>query len=229
VLSIHALTKSYAGPRPRTVFSAVDLELAAGAYVAVMGESGVGKSTLLNLIAGLDRADSGSIRLDGTELTTLDDDALTRLRRTSMGFVFQAFHILPYLTAAQNVALPLALLGVSGDEARDRVAAMLAAVGLAERADDLPRQLSGGELQRIAIARALVHRPRLVLVDEPTGNLDPESAQQVLRLLRACIDESGATGILVTHSRAAAATADRILMLARTGLYPHVAQPVEEL
>jgi len=229
VLSLHALTKSYAGPRPRTVFSEVDLELAAGEYVAVMGESGIGKSTLLNMIAGLDCADSGSIRLEGTELTALDDDALTLLRRRAMGFVFQAFHILPYLTVAQNVALPLALLGVAGGDAHARVAAMLAAVGLADRGTALPRELSGGELQRIAIARALVHRPRLVLVDEPTGNLDPESAQQVLRLLRDCMEENGASGILVTHSPAAARTADRILVLSRTGLHEQAAASVPEL
>jgi len=224
VLSIHALTKSYAGPRPRTVFSGVDLELAAGDYVAVMGESGVGKSTLLNMIAGLDRADAGSIRLDDTDLGALDDDALTVLRRSSMGFVFQAFHILPYLTVAENISLPLSLLGVTGDEARARVAAMVAAVGLADRGSALPRELSGGELQRIAIARALVHRPRLVLIDEPTGNLDPDSAQQVLRLLRDCLTENRATGILVTHSPAAARTADRILVLSHAGLHACPAQ-----
>jgi len=220
VLSIHALTKSYAGPRPRTVFSDVSLELATGDYVAVMGESGIGKSTLLNLVAGLDRADSGSIQLDGTELGTLDDDALTVLRRSRMGFVFQAFHILPYLTVAQNIALPLSLLGVGGDAAETRVAAMLADVGLADRGAGMPRELSGGELQRVAIARALVHRPRLVLVDEPTGNLDPESAQQVLRLLRERIKGSETAGILVTHSRVAAGTTDRVLVLTRDGLRP---------
>ena len=218
MLSIHALTKSYAGPRPRTVFSDVSLELATGDYVAVMGESGIGKSTLLNLVAGLDHADSGSIQLDGTELGTLDDDALTVLRRSRMGFVFQAFHILPYLTVAQNIALPLSLLGVGGDAAETRVAAMLADVGLADRGAGMPRELSGGELQRVAIARALVHRPRLVLVDEPTGNLDPESAQQVLRLLRERIKGSETAGILVTHSRVAAGTTDRILVLTRDGL-----------
>ncbi len=228
MLSIRALTKSYAGPRPRTVFSGVDLELAAGDYVAVMGESGVGKSTLLNMIAGLDRADAGSIRLDGADLAALDDDALTLLRRRAMGFVFQAFHILPYLTVGENVSLPLSLLGMTGGEARARVAAMVAAVGLADRDAALPRELSGGELQRIAIARALVHRPRLVLIDEPTGNLDPESAQQVLVLLRACMAESGATGILVTHSPAAARTADRILVLSRTGLSERAANALRE-
>jgi putative ABC transport system ATP-binding protein len=218
VLSIRALTKSYAGPRPRCVFRDVTLELAAGDYVAVMGESGVGKSTLLNLAAGLDRPDAGSIALDGVELTALDDDALTVVRRRAMGFVFQAFHILPYLTAAENVALPLSLLGITGGPAQARVAQMLAQVGLAERSAALPRELSGGELQRIAIARALVHRPRLVLIDEPTGNLDPESAQQVLALLRACIKDNAAAGVLVTHSLGAAQTADRILVLTRDGL-----------
>jgi putative ABC transport system ATP-binding protein len=220
VLSVRGLRRTFAGARPRTVFEAVDLDLAPGDYVAVMGESGTGKSTLLNLIAGLDRADGGSIRLDGAELTTLDDDALTLLRRRTMGFVFQAFHILPYLSVAQNVALPLTLLGIAPGEARKRVAAMLTAVGLDDRAEDPPRELSGGELQRVAIARALVHDPRLVLIDEPTGNLDPESAQSVLRLLRERMDERDAMGILVTHSHAAAATADRILTLTRSGLRP---------
>jgi putative ABC transport system ATP-binding protein len=175
------------GRGPRPVFAGVDLDLAAGEYVAVMGESGIGKSSLLNLIAGLDHPDSGSIRLDGIELTTLDDDALTTLRRQRMGFVFQAFHVLPYLTVAQNVALPLSLLGRSADDTERDVTAILAAVGLADRPSSMPRELSGGELQRVAIARALVHRPRLVLADEPTGNLDPDNAQQVLTLLRECI------------------------------------------
>jgi putative ABC transport system ATP-binding protein len=218
VLSLRALTKSYAGPRSRTVLRDVNLELVAGDYVAVMGESGIGKSTLLNLAAGLDRPDAGSVTLDGIDLTALDDDALTVLRRRAMGFVFQAFHILPYLSVAQNVALPLSLLGVAGDAAASRVAAMLESVGLADREAALPRELSGGELQRIAIARALVHRPRLVLIDEPTGNLDPDSAEQVLALLRERIKDSAAAGILVTHSRSAAETADRILMLTREGL-----------
>jgi putative ABC transport system ATP-binding protein len=218
VLSLRALTKSYAGPRSRTVLRDVNLELAAGDYVAVMGESGIGKSTLLNLAAGLDRPDAGSVTLDGVDLTALDDDALTVLRRRTMGFVFQAFHVLPYLSAGQNVALPLALLGVPGAAAESRAAAMLAEVGLADRGAALPRELSGGELQRIAIARALVHRPRLVLIDEPTGNLDPDSADQVLGLLRDRVKAADAAGILVTHSRSAAATADRILLLTRDGL-----------
>jgi putative ABC transport system ATP-binding protein len=218
MLSVHGLTKRYGGPRPRTVFTDVDLELEAGDYVAVMGESGIGKSTLLNLVAGLDRADSGSIKLGEIELTTLDDDALTLLRRTQMGFVFQAFHILPYLDVSQNVALPLSLLGIADEDAVRRVAATLAAVGLAERGASPPRELSGGELQRVAIARALVHGPRLVLADEPTGNVDPETAGQVLRLLREQVKANGAAGILVTHSRVAAETCDRTLLLTAQGL-----------
>jgi len=219
VLSIRALTKSYAAPKRRAIFTGLDLDLAPGDYVAVMGESGIGKSTLLNLIAGLDHPDAGSIKLDGDELGSLDDDALTALRRKRMGFVFQAFHVLPYLSVAQNVALPLALVGAARDNGNSRVAAMLEAVGLGDRAASMPRELSGGELQRVAIARALIHRPQLVLADEPTGNLDPDTAMQVLRLLREQIKANNAAGILVTHSRMAADTADRMLILTRTGLH----------
>ena len=220
VLSIRQLGKTYAGARRRTVLTGIDLDLAPGEYVAVMGESGIGKSTLLNLVAGLDRPDAGSIRFDGADLATLDDDALTALRRVKMGFVFQAFHVLPYLTVGQNVALPLSLVGRADDVAAGQVEAILAAVGLGDRSASMPRELSGGELQRVAIARALVHRPGLVLADEPTGNLDAESATQVLRLLRDQVKANGAAGILVTHSQAAAATADRVLVLTREGLVP---------
>jgi putative ABC transport system ATP-binding protein len=220
VLSIRGLAKRFAGPRPRTVLAGIDLDLAAGEYVAVRGESGIGKSTLLNLIAGLDRSDAGSIVLDGVELTRAADDALTVLRRERMGFVFQAFHLLPYLTAAQNVALPLLLNRTLDGTTSARVAEMLAAVGLADRADSRPAELSGGELQRVAIARALVHRPALVLADEPTGNLDPDSAAQVLELLRSAVKREGAAGILVSHSPAAAATADRVYTLTAAGLRP---------
>jgi putative ABC transport system ATP-binding protein len=220
VLAIRGLSKRYSGPRPRTVLTGIDLDLAAGEYIAVRGESGIGKSTLLNLIAGLDRPDSGSIAFDGVDLTRIDDDALTALRRERMGFVFQAFHLLPYLTAAQNVALPLLLSGALDGASGPRVSEMLAAVGLADRADSRPAELSGGELQRVAIARALVHRPRLVLADEPTGNLDPDSAAQVLELLRRSVKREGAAGILVTHSPAAAATADRVYALTASGLRP---------
>jgi len=218
VLSIRNLSKSFSGPRAKTVLSRIDLDLAAGEYVAVMGESGIGKSTLLNLIAGLDKPDSGEVRFDGASLAALDDDALTLLRRRHMGFVFQAFHVLPYLTVAQNVGLPLVLNAFADGEMQPRIAAMLAAVGLGDRGESLPRELSGGEMQRVAIARALVHRPRLVLADEPTGNLDPESAALVLRLLRECVKGEGTAGILVTHSAAAAKTADRIQVLTQEGL-----------
>ena len=218
MLSVRNLSKRFSGPRSKTVLAGVSLDLGQGEYIAVMGESGIGKSTLLNLIAGLDRPDAGNVSLGGTDLTALDDDALTVLRRQHMGFVFQAFHVLPYLSVAQNVALPLALNGVPDADMQARVAHMLAEVGLGEHATSMPRELSGGETQRVAIARALVHRPRLVLADEPTGNLDPESAAQVLELLRQCVKEEGAAGILITHSRAAAATADRIYMLSGAGL-----------
>ena len=221
MLSVRALAKRYAAPRERTVLAHVDLELRVGEYIAIMGESGVGKSTLLNLIAGLDRPDEGSIRLDDVDLSSLDDDGLTRLRRERMGFVFQAFHLLPYLSVAQNVALPMSLLGVAAGEAEQRVREVLTAVGLADRHASPPRDLSGGELQRVAIARAVVHRPSLVLADEPTGNLDPESAAAVLALLRAQVKERGAAGLLVTHSTAAARTADRVLVLSRDGLREH--------
>jgi putative ABC transport system ATP-binding protein len=217
VLSIRGLSKTYGGPRSRTVLTAIDLDLVAGEYVAVMGESGIGKSTLLNLIAGLEKPDTGSVVLDGVELTQLKDNALTVIRRERMGFVFQAFHILPYLNVAQNVALPLLLNG-SLDANASRASEMLAAVDLGDRGESKPSELSGGELQRVAIARALVHRPRLVLADEPTGNLDPESAALVLALLRDNVKRANAAGILVTHSHAAATTADRVYVLAGGGL-----------
>jgi len=197
----------------RTILDAVDLQIGTGEYVAIIGESGSGKSTLLNLIAGLDLPDAGTIAIDGQSLTTLTEDARTRLRRVRVGFVFQAFHILPHLTVAQNVELPLVLLGVDEDDRATRARAMISAVGLAGRERSLPRELSGGELQRVALARALVHRPALVLADEPTGNLDPDTADTVLTLLAGTIHARGAAGVLVTHSPHAAQTADRILRL----------------
>jgi len=218
VLVVRSVSKVYDGPRRRVVLQGVDLQLAAGEYVAIMGESGIGKSTLLNLIAGLDPPDSGSVTLDGQDLASLPDDVLTRTRRSQMGFVFQAFHVLPYLSVYQNVALPLALLRVDARSQAQRVQRMLDRVGLGVRAGSMPRELSGGELQRVAIARALVHGPKLLLADEPTGNLDPESAAQVLTLLREQVKNSGAAGILVTHSRPAAQTADRVLVLGAQGL-----------
>jgi putative ABC transport system ATP-binding protein len=210
-LECRQLSKSFGG---RAVLSAINLQLNAGEYIAIMGESGVGKSTLLNVIAGLDTPDGGELCIDGVPLRELDDRQATLLRREKLGFIFQAFHLLPHLTVAQNIALPLLLNQMPAE----RADSLLEAVGLAGRGDDFPRQLSGGEMQRVAIARALVHRPRLLLADEPTGNLDPDTANDVLQLLRREISSSGASAIIVTHSPAAAASADRVLLLGRDGL-----------
>ena len=217
-LDVTGLAKSV--PGGRRLFGSLDLAVGAGEIVAVMGESGVGKSTLLNLIAGLDVPDAGEIRLDGVALGGLDDEARTVLRRDRIGFVFQAFHILPHLTLAQNAALPLVLAHAKGAEALARATAMLGAVGLAGRGADYPAQLSGGELQRIAIARALVHRPALILADEPTGNLDPDTGRKVLELFQARVRDGGAAAVIVTHSERAAAIADRTLVLSSHGLAP---------
>ncbi len=216
VLTITSLKKSV--PGGRVLFEDLNLGLQAGEFVAIMGESGVGKSTLLNLIAGLDQADDGTIAINGVDLAGLGDDARTLLRRDHIGFVFQAFHILPHLTLGQNVALPLVLQQAPGDEALARAREMMEAVGLGGRAEDYPRQLSGGELQRVAIARALVHRPGLLLADEPTGNLDPETATRVLKVFADQVRRSGAAAVLVTHSEVAAAVADRTLTLTGAGL-----------
>ncbi len=202
----------------RALFSGLDLAVGAGELVALVGESGVGKSTLLNILAGLDDADAGEVRVEGVALGSLDEAARTRLRRERIGFVFQAFHILPYLTLRQNVALPLALVSPDARAARARAGEMLDAVGLGDRGEDYARDLSGGELQRVAIGRALVHRPALILADEPTGNLDPETAARVLALFAEAVRAGGAAGIMVTHSAATAAIADRVLTLTRRGL-----------
>ncbi|MGL1833734.1 ABC transporter ATP-binding protein [Rhodocyclaceae bacterium SMB388] len=205
-------------PEGEALFHDVSLAILPGECVAIMGESGVGKSTLLNCIAGLETIDGGRIELERKRIDGLSDDAWAVLRRRRYGFVFQAFHILPHLSLADNVALPLWLLDEDTGSARARALAMLAAVGLGGRADEGPGRLSGGELQRVAIARALVHRPAVVLADEPTGNLDPDRAGEVLALLLDTVRDAGAVGILVTHSPVAARQTDRILQLTRNGM-----------
>jgi putative ABC transport system ATP-binding protein len=213
MLHIQGLGKRYGDV---AVFHDVCLDLQTGEFVALLGESGVGKSTLLNCIAGLDRADQGRLVVDGVDLALADDDTRARLRRARLGFVFQAFHVLPHLSVAENVALPLLLLGRPDAARVDR---MLVAVGLAGLGARQPAQLSGGQLQRVAIARACVHRPGLILADEPTGNLDPTTAERVLDLLRAQVHGAGAACLLVTHSAAAAARADRVLRLTPAGIF----------
>ena len=221
MLVVDGLVKRFGA---RTVLDGLQLNVAAGEYVAIIGESGSGKSTLLNLVAGLDRPDAGSVSVDGADLAVMNDEQRTLARRAKLGFVFQSFHILPHLTVAQNVELPLVLLGAARKARTERINELLTAVGLADRGASMPRELSGGELQRIALARALVHRPALVLADEPTGNLDPDTAHTVLTLLAREIRSRGAGGVLVTHSEAAARSADRIMVLDHGRLRPRSSQ-----
>lgn len=211
-LLVRQLAKRYGN---EAVFEGIDLQLAPGEFVALLGESGVGKSTLLNCIAGLDDADEGQLIVDGHDLATLNADARALLRRRHLGFVFQAFHVLPHLSVAENVALPLLLQGRHDEQ---RVAQVLDAVGLDGLQARLPSQLSGGQLQRVAIARAVVHAPGLILADEPTGNLDPRTAERVLDVLQQQVQESHAACLLVTHSVAAARRAHRVLRLTAQGI-----------
>ena len=212
LLDVGQLSKRY-GDVP--VFANGDLRLAEGEFVAILGESGVGKSTLLNCIAGLDTVDAGRVQMAGTTITDLPEAGQALFRRAHLGFVFQAFHVLPHLSVAHNVALPLLLLG-RPDPAR--VQQVIDAVGLNGLESRLPQTLSGGQMQRVAIARAIVHRPQLILADEPTGNLDPSTAERVMDLLSAQVRREGAACVLVTYSRAAAARADRVLTLTATGM-----------
>src|SRR5688500_1565244 len=213
LLTLRAVTKRFGA---RTILNDVSLTLGAGEYVAIARASGIGKSTLLNIIAGLEPVDGGEVVFEGKNLVAMDDDALTLLRRDNFGFVFQAFHVLPQLTVEQNVALPLLLRKLPTERAK----AALSAVGLAGREASAPRELSGGELQRVAIARALVGEPKLVLADEPTGNLDPENARQVLALFGTEVKAGGAAAILATHSEQAVAGCDRRYRLSAEGLSP---------
>jgi putative ABC transport system ATP-binding protein len=220
-LSVRHLAKRYGEV---AVFSNVTLDVAPGEFLAIAGESGVGKSTLLNCMAGLDTWDDGSVVLDGQDLAMLNDEQRALLRRGKVGFVFQAFHVLPHLDVAQNIALPLLLLGQPDEE---RVKQMLGAVGLEGLGARLPQQLSGGQLQRVAIARALVHRPALLLADEPTGNLDPSTAAKIMDVLIAQTREHGASLVLVTHSVAAATRADKVLLLTSEGVTPRDPTPLD--
>ena len=212
LLDVAALAKRYGDA---TIFAGVDLQVAPGEFVAILGESGVGKSTLLNCIAGLDSVDEGRVRITGIDITALGETGQALFRRAHLGFVFQAFHVLPHLSVAHNVGLPLLL---QGRQDAARVQAVLAAVGLGDLGMRLPQTLSGGQLQRVAIARALVHKPQLILADEPTGNLDPATAERVIDLLSSQVRSEGAACVLVTHSRAAAARADRVLTLTASGM-----------
>ncbi|MEN9841103.1 MAG: hypothetical protein RL376_903 [Verrucomicrobiota bacterium] len=205
-LEVRAVCKNYG---PRRVLDAVSFAVAAGQRVALTGPSGSGKTTLLNCLGGVDRPDAGEIHLLGSRMDQLSADALNLLRRERVGTVFQFFHLLPTLSAAENIELPLQLLAIPAAERRERVAALLTRVGLLSRAHALPAQLSGGEQQRVAIARALVHRPALLLADEPTGNLDSANGANILNLLRELSDETGTALVLVTHSEEAAAICHR--------------------
>lgn len=226
LVQVDQLAKRYGEASPTTVFEQVSCEVQSGEFVAVVGDSGVGKSTFLNCLAGLDTWQQGRVVHGGVDLSTLNEAQRAIWRRRHLGFVFQAFHVLPHLDVAQNVALPLMLLGRHGAESQDRVQQVLQAVGLADLGQRLPQQLSGGQLQRVAIARALVHEPPLLLADEPTGNLDPGTAHQIMDLLLAQTRERRdrkTALVLVTHSMDAARRADRVLRLTSRGMQPETA------
>ena len=219
LLQVHDLAKRYGeGAEQSTVFEHISCEIRAGEFVAIVGNSGVGKSTFLNCLAGLDSWQQGRVLHQGVDLSTLDEAQRAIWRRAHLGFVFQAFHVLPHLDVAQNIALPLMLLGRMDNQGQQRVQEVLNAVGLQGLGQRLPQQLSGGQLQRVAIARALVHSPPLLLADEPTGNLDPSTAQQIMDLLLTQTRERGTALVLVTHSVEAAKRADRVLRLTANGM-----------
>jgi len=207
----------------QVVLAGASARIEPGEFVVVLGRSGSGKSTLLRLIGGLESPDGGAVRLDGRDLVGLAETARAKLRRSSLGFVFQFFNLIPTLTAGENVELPLALNGVRGENARRRSTGLLAELGVAGCADRFPEEISGGEQQRVAIARALVHEPKVVLADEPTGNLDLETARHVLELLKATCRRRRATLVMATHSREAAALADRVLTIRDGGIEEDIA------
>ncbi len=214
LLSVRGVSKSYHdGESEHAVLRDIDLEVAAGECVALLGRSGSGKSTLLNLLAGIDTPDAGEIRILGEAFSRLDEPELTLFRRRHVGFIYQFFNLIPTLTVAENLALPLELNRIDRRSAAQRVADLLRRVGLAERAAAFPDQLSGGEQQRVAIARALVHEPTLVLADEPTGNLDARTGEEILALLTELFRTRGQTLVLVTHSLAVSRIADRALAI----------------
>lgn len=221
VVQAEALGKSYleAG-RQHAVLAAVDLQIATGEFVVVIGRSGSGKSTLLNLVGAMDRPDSGRLSVAGMRIDTLDEDARTMFRRRHIGFVFQAYNLIPTLTVRENLRLPLALNAVPDGHQDARVMDYLARLGLADRADSFPDALSGGEQQRVAVARALVHEPELIIADEPTGNLDLETGRQVLDLLDAMTRQAGRSLLMATHSREVIGLADRVLRIADGHLEP---------
>jgi putative ABC transport system ATP-binding protein len=212
IVSSTELTRVYGeGETAVHALRGVTVSFPSGQFAAIMGPSGSGKSTLMHLLAGLDKPTSGSVIVDGAELAHLDDKGLTRLRRDRLGFVFQAFNLVPVLTAEENIVLPLTLAGKKPDKAWHDT--LIAAVGLGDRLTHRPAELSGGQQQRVAVARALIHRPAVVFADEPTGNLDSHSSDEVLALLRQAVDEFGQTVVMVTHDAHAASIADRIVVL----------------
>lgn len=222
LLSAHGLSKTYReGDRTLAVLTAVDLEIAPGEQIALIGRSGSGKSTLLNLLGGIDRPDSGEIAIRGTAFSHLDERRRTLFRRRHIGFIYQAFNLIPTLSAVENVALPLELNGTSSEQAEVQSIELLERIGLAQRARAFPDRLSGGEQQRVAIARALIHQPALVLADEPTGNLDVRAGRQVLDILSELFTDSGSGLLIVTHSQEVAERADRILTLDDGHLQEH--------
>jgi putative ABC transport system ATP-binding protein len=227
LLQVRGLTRSYTeGERTRVVLAGIDLEVRAGECVALLGRSGSGKSTILNLIGGIDRPDAGEVWIGGTNLTTLPERERTLFRRQHLGFVYQFYNLIPTLSVEENLLLPLELNGWQAEAARKAATQLLTEVGLADRGGAFPDRLSGGEQQRVAIARALIHEPTLVLADEPTGTLDAETGRSVLELFNRLLRGRGKTLLIVTHSREVTRFADRVLTLEDGRITSHAAEVV---